>query len=54
MAYLEIYCRASGADRETVMRWVPVMAASRLAGSFRREKEMLLELLGASRKDGEQ
>ena len=48
--YLDLYCGFSGRQERDILRWVPVMAASRIAGSVRRERERLQDLIGQSLK----
>ena len=50
--YLQQYCGACGISRKDIMRWVPVMAASRLSGSNRRERKALLSIIDELFKDG--
>ena len=50
--YLQLYCAACGTDRRDIMRWVPVMAASRLPESVRRERKDLLGIISETLKDG--
>lgn len=42
-AYLEFYCAKSGIDREHILRWLPIVAASRLEKCSDQERELLLE-----------
>lgn len=50
--YLKGYCRISDSREDDILRWLPVMAASRLRGSVRRERDMLLKLIGETMKGG--
>jgi len=46
--YLDAYCRASGMPRETVLGWLPFIAAARLAEHVAGEVDRLLKLVRAS------
>ena len=50
--YLELYTAGAGSLRDDVLRWLPLMAAARLRGSVRREKEMYMRIIGQTVKDG--
>ncbi len=41
--YLALYCQKSETDREKILRWIPIIAASRLGKSSGRTYEILLE-----------
>lgn len=43
--YLDAYCRASGMQRETVLRWLPYIAAARLAEHVEGEVGSVLRLV---------
>lgn len=48
--YLDLYCGLSGRQERDILRWVPVMAASRIPGSVQRERERLKDLIRQSLK----
>ena len=43
--YLDAYCRGSGMRRQTMLRWLPYIAAARLAGDVPSELDDLLEIV---------
>jgi hypothetical protein len=43
--YLDAYCRASGMRRQTVLRWLPYVAAARLAEDVPSELDAILEIV---------
>lgn len=50
--YLELYIAGADSLRGDILRWLPLMAASRLRGSVRREKDMYMRIIGQTMKDG--
>jgi len=46
--YVDACCRTSGTPRETVLGWLPYIAAARLAGHVEREADSLPKLAGPS------
>lgn len=50
--YLRQYSRACDSPEGDILRWLPVVAASRLAGSVRRERDALLRVIGETTKGG--
>jgi len=48
MPYLETYCRVGGMDRDAVLRWMPYVAAAKLAEGVPGERAGLLEIVGSS------
>jgi hypothetical protein len=49
-AYLDVYCRVSNTDRDTVLRWLPYVAAAKLVEDVPGERDGLLEIIGSSSK----
>jgi aminoglycoside phosphotransferase (APT) family kinase protein len=47
-AYLDAYCRLSNMDREAALRWLPYVAAAKLAEGVPGERDGLLEIIGSS------
>ena len=45
--YLDAYCRVASVRRETVLDWLPYIAAARLAEDVPGEQHRLLELIKA-------
>jgi hypothetical protein len=43
--YLDAYCRISGMARQTVLSWLPYVAAAKLAEDVPSELEGLLEIV---------
>jgi hypothetical protein len=43
--YLDAYCRTSGMHRQTVLRWLPYVAAARLAEDVPRELDAILAIV---------
>jgi hypothetical protein len=48
--YLDAYCRLSNMDREAALRWLPYVAAAKLAEGVPGERDGLLEIIGSSSK----
>jgi hypothetical protein len=46
--YLDAYCRISGLARETVLRWLPYVAAAKLAEGVLSELDGLLKIVRSS------
>jgi aminoglycoside phosphotransferase (APT) family kinase protein len=49
-AYLDAYCRLSNMDRDTVLRWLPYVAAAKLVEDVPGERDGLLEIIVSSSK----
>ena len=47
-AYLDTYCRFSNMDRDTILRWLPYVAAAKLAEDVPSERDGLLEIIDAT------
>ena len=47
MAYLDSYCSLANIDRSTVLRWLPYVAAAKLAEGIPSERAGLLEIVGS-------
>jgi hypothetical protein len=47
-AYLDAYCSLGYIDRDTVLRWLPYVAAAKLAENVPAERDRLLEIVGSS------
>jgi hypothetical protein len=45
--YLEAYCRIGGLARETVLAWLPYVAAAKLAEQAPGERDGLLDIVAA-------
>ena len=45
-AYVEAYAQVSGETRERIYRWLPFVAAARLAEGVPDEEEGLMEMAG--------
>jgi hypothetical protein len=43
--YLDAYCRASGMARQTVLSWLPYIAAARLAEDVPNQLDRLLKIV---------
>lgn len=50
--YLELYCASADSLKDDILRWLPLMAASRLRGCLRREKDVYMRIIGQTMKDG--
>jgi hypothetical protein len=48
--YLDAYCRFSNMDCEAALRWLPYVAAAKLAEGVPGERDGLLEIIGSSSK----
>jgi hypothetical protein len=48
MPYLDAYCSLGNIDRSTVLRWLPHVAAAKLAEGVPSERAGLLEIVGSS------
>jgi hypothetical protein len=48
--YLDAYCHLSNMDREAALRWLPYVAAAKLAEDVPGERDGLLEIIGSSSK----
>jgi len=46
-AYLDAYCQASGMSRQTVLCWLPYVAAARLAENVPSQLDQLLKIVGS-------
>lgn len=45
--YLELYCQKSGADKKSVLEWIPIVAAAQLAKSSKKDQNVLLALVNS-------
>jgi hypothetical protein len=45
--YLDAYCRVTGVPRQTILEWLPYVAAARLVEDVPGEQDHLLELVRA-------
>lgn len=48
MPYLDAYCRLASLDRDAVLRWLPYVAAAKLAEGVSTERDALLDIAGSS------
>jgi len=48
MPYLDAYCRLGDMDRDAVLRWMPYLAAAKLAEGVPSERAGLLEIVGST------
>jgi hypothetical protein len=48
MPYLDAYCRLGDMDRDAVLRWMPYVAAAKLAEGVPSERAGLLEIVGST------